>query len=73
MVEKFPDKLERSKIRIIDVAAGTGKVGAELAKFGFTHIDGVGKYFFCNILGSINRNDYLIPRWKPQNAGYFKR
>lgn len=36
---EYFEKSERSSIRILDVAAGSGLLGQELAKFGFTNID----------------------------------
>jgi len=39
--EYFPTAKERSAARVLDLAAGTGLVGKDLHKVGFTNIDGV--------------------------------
>jgi len=39
--EYFPTAKDRSNARILDLAAGTGLVGKDLYKVGFTNIDGV--------------------------------
>ena len=41
MEELFPCQAERSKVKILDLAAGTGMVGAELAKIGFKELYGL--------------------------------
>ena len=41
--EYFPTLKEKSNARILDLAAGTGLVGQDLYKMGFTNIDAVGK------------------------------
>ena len=46
--EYFPTAKDRSNARVLDLAAGTGLVGKDLYKVGFTNIDGVGKWI--NIL-----------------------
>ena len=40
----FPEVEEWAEVKILDVAAGTGRVGEELAKLGFRNIDAVGEY-----------------------------
>ena len=42
--EYFPTLKEKSNARILDMAAGTGLVGQDLYKVGFTNIDGAGRY-----------------------------
>ena len=42
--EYFPKAEDRKNARILDLAAGTGLVGHDLYKEGFTNIDGVGKW-----------------------------
>lgn len=39
--EYFPTAKDRSNARVLDLAAGTGLVGKDLYKVGFTNIDGV--------------------------------
>lgn len=39
MANCFPDKQQRSKVRILDIAAGTGLASENLKKLGFTNID----------------------------------
>ncbi|XP_070212673.1 methyltransferase-like protein 27 [Littorina saxatilis] len=39
MRDLYPDKIQRSRVRILDVAAGTGLVGAEMKKLGFKNMD----------------------------------
>ena len=41
--EYFPKAEDRKNARVLDLAAGTGLVGQDLYKEGFTNIDGVGK------------------------------
>ncbi len=41
--EYFPTAKDRSNAKVLDLAAGTGLVGKDLYKVGFTNIDGVGK------------------------------
>ena len=40
--EYFPTEKDKSTAKILDLAAGTGLVGKDLYKLGFTNIDGVG-------------------------------
>ena len=42
--EYFPTLKDKSNAKILDLAAGTGLVGQDLSKVGFTNIDGAGKY-----------------------------
>lgn len=42
--EYFPTLDERSKVRVLDLAAGTGLIGQVLSEVGFANIDAVGKY-----------------------------
>ena len=42
--EYFPTAKDRSNARVLDLAAGTGLVGRDLYKVGFTSIDAVGKW-----------------------------
>jgi len=39
MAEHYPCEVTRGVLRVLDVAAGTGRVGQELDKIGFKHID----------------------------------
>merc|ERR1712223_1806282 len=39
--EYFPTSKDRANARVLDLAAGTGLVGKDLHKVGFTNIDGV--------------------------------
>ena len=41
--EYFPTSKDRANARVLDLAAGTGLVGKDLHKVGFTNIDGVGR------------------------------
>ena len=43
--EYFPTNKDRASARVLDLAAGTGLVGKDLHKIGFTNMDAVGK---CN-------------------------
>ena len=43
--EYFPTNKDRANARVLDLAAGTGLVGKDLHKIGFTNMDAVGK---CN-------------------------
>ncbi len=43
MNQLFPDRDERKKLKVLDIAAGTGLGGKRLFELGFTYIDGVGK------------------------------
>ena len=42
--EYFPTNKDRANARVLDLAAGTGLVGKDLHKIGFTNMDAVGKY-----------------------------
>ena len=42
--EYFPTNKDRANARVLDLAAGTGLVGKDLHKIGFTNIDAVGKF-----------------------------
>ena len=42
--EYFPDREQRSKLKVLDLAAGTGLIGDGLYEAGFTDIDGVGRF-----------------------------
>ena len=43
MSEYFPSTIDKSSIRVLDLAAGTGYIGPLLSKLGFKNIDAVGK------------------------------
>ena len=69
--EYFPTPKDRANARILDLAAGTGLVGRDLHKVGFTNIDGVGNYILyyilkeelksCSITTSIGRtSEFMI-------------
>ena len=49
--EYFPTPKDRANARVLDLAAGTGLVGKDLHKVGFTNIDGVGRqtYALCDL------------------------
>ena len=42
--EYFPTNKDRANARVLDLAAGTGLVGKDLHKIGFTNMDAVGKF-----------------------------
>ena len=54
--EYFPTNKDRANARVLDLAAGTGLVGKDLHKIGFTNMDAVGK---CNYY---TRSVYLNPK-----------
>ena len=45
--EYFPTPKDRANARVLDLAAGTGLVGKDLHKVGFTNIDGVGRVMYA--------------------------
>ncbi len=44
-----PDVHARAKLKVLDVACGTGLVGLHLHALGFRNIDGVGKCQYCTV------------------------
>merc|ERR1712020_850034 len=53
--EYFPTNKDRANARVLDLAAGTGLVGKDLHKIGFTNMDAVGtcNYYIRNFSESM--------------------
>ena len=55
--EYFPTNKDRANARVLDLAAGTGLVGKDLHKIGFTNMDAVGKcdYYIRRVYSYLRR------------------
>ena len=53
LAQYIPEE-DRQKVKILDVAAGTGNVGAALKKFGFKIVDAIGKTGFAYLINYFN-------------------
>ena len=58
--EYFPTPKDRANARVLDLAAGTGLVGKDLHKVGFTNIDGVGRGIYALFDLAYMFNEFLI-------------
>ena len=63
--EYFPTNKDRANARVLDLAAGTGLVGKDLHKIGFTNMDAVGKciYYISSVYSNqknVYKKDYCL-------------
>ena len=49
IAEFFPSEIDFAKLKVLDLAAGTGVLGPHLSKMGFKKIDALGKFKFTKL------------------------